>query len=71
MDRTLITEDLDCLRKLRDVREGKQSTHVVPPSVAMRLKLRGYVAANMQGEYSITMRGRDELIDRDRDRVLS
>jgi len=38
----------------------------VPAHIAPKLKLLGYVTA--QGEYcSLTMKGRDELIDRERD----
>lgn len=63
MDSRLTTEEVSVLRAMRDIHSGiaKLPTHVAP-----KLKLLGYVTA--QGEYcSLTMKGRDELIDRERD----
>jgi hypothetical protein len=31
------------------------------------LRMLGYLAVHSSGQYALTMRGRDELIDRDRD----
>jgi hypothetical protein len=66
MDYKLIAEDLEWMRKLRDSTEANQSTPALPPQVAFKLRLRGYVLANAHGQYAITLRGRDELIDRER-----
>ena len=63
MDSRLTTEEVKLLRAMRDIHSGtaKLPTHLTP-----KLKLLGYVTA--QGEYcSLTMKGRDELIDRERD----
>jgi len=63
MDSRLTTEEVRMLRAMRDIHSGiaKVPTHIAP-----KLKLLGYVTA--QGEYcSLTMKGRDELIDRDRE----
>jgi hypothetical protein len=69
MDRTLLVEDLNCLRNMRDVRPASQAAPHIPLHVAMRLRLRGYVVPNGQS-YVITMKGRDELIDRERESLF-
>jgi hypothetical protein len=63
MDRRLTTEEVSVLRAMRDINAGiaKVPTHLAP-----KLKLLGYVAGNGTA-YALTMKGRDELIDRDRD----
>ena len=63
MDSRLTTEEVNVLRGMRDVHAGIAK---VPSHIAPKLKLLGYVTA--QGEFcSLTMKGRDELIDRERD----
>jgi hypothetical protein len=63
MDSRLTTEEVKLLRAMRDIHSG---TAKLPTHLAPKLKLLGYVTA--QGEYcSLTMKGRDELIDRERD----
>jgi hypothetical protein len=63
MDSRLTTEEVTVLRAMRDIHSGIAK---VPVHLAPKLKLLGYVTA--QGEYcSLTMKGRDELIDRERD----
>ena len=66
MDRKLIAEDLEWMRRLRDSTEADWwTTLTLPPEVAFKLRLRGYVLTNTQGRYAITRRGRGELIDRE------
>jgi hypothetical protein len=63
MDSRLTTEEVTVLRAMRDIHSGIAK---VPAHLGPKLKLLGYVTA--QGEYcSLTMKGRDELIDRERD----
>jgi hypothetical protein len=64
MDGNLIAEDLEWMRKLRDSTVADASTLSMPPHVAFRLRLRGYVLANAHGRYAITRRGRGELMER-------
>jgi hypothetical protein len=64
MDRRLTTEDVDVLRAMRDVNAGVSK---VPTHLAPKLRMLGYLAVHSSGQYALTMRGRDELIDRDRD----
>jgi hypothetical protein len=66
MDVKLIAEDVEWMRKLRDSTPANESMLSIPPQVAFKLRLRGYVLANAHGQYAITLRGRDELIDRER-----
>jgi hypothetical protein len=71
MDRRLSNDELGWLYKLREAKVG-MPTPTVPVDVAVKLKLLGYAVPNERGEYGITMRGRDELIDRDRvSRILN
>jgi hypothetical protein len=63
MDRRLTTEEVNVLRAMRDINAGISK---VPTHLAPKLKLLGYVAAS-GSVYALTMKGRDELIDRDRD----
>jgi hypothetical protein len=63
MDRRLTTEEVNVLRALRDINAGVTK---VPSHIAPKLRMLGYVAAQ-GGQYALTMKGRDELIDRDRD----
>jgi hypothetical protein len=63
MDSRLTTEEVTVLRAMRDIHSGIAK---VPAHLGPKLRLLGYVTA--QGEYcSLTMKGRDELIDRERD----
>jgi hypothetical protein len=64
MDRRLSTEDVNVLRTMRDSNAGVSK---VPTQQASKLKLLGYVSIYGSGQYALTMKGRDELIDRDRD----
>ena len=67
IDRRLTREDIDWLRKLRNAKAANQSSADIPTSVVRRLtqlacaEVRGGMAA-------ITFRGRDELIERERER---
>jgi hypothetical protein len=65
MDRRLTTEDIDWLRKLRNARAANQPSPDIPTSVVRRLTLLACAEVKGRGEYSITLRGRDELVDRD------
>ena len=64
MDRRLTTEDVNLLRAMRDQNAGISK---LPSHVAPKLKLLGYVAVHGSGQYALTLRGRDELVDRERD----
>ncbi len=69
MDRRLINEDLHWLHKMRDANVTNSLS--IPLHIALRLKLMGYLSTDSKGGYAITLRGRDELVDRDRDRILN
>jgi len=69
MDRRLITEDLHWLHKMREVNVINAMN--VPLHIALRLKLMGYLSTDNQGGYAITHRGRDELVDRDREKIFN
>jgi len=66
IDRRLTREDIDWLRKLRNSKAANQLSADIPTSVVRRLtelacaEVRGGLAA-------ITLRGRDELIERERE----
>jgi hypothetical protein len=68
MDRRLSNEDIDWLRKLRNSKASNEPSPDIPTSVVRRLtqlacaELRG-------GKYAITFRGRDELIDREKNEL--
>ncbi|HMH18995.1 MAG TPA: hypothetical protein VK572_12705, partial [Burkholderiales bacterium] len=64
MDRRLTNEDIDWLRKLRNARATNQPSDI-PTSVVRRLTLLACAEVKGPKGYSITLRGRDELIDRD------
>jgi hypothetical protein len=66
MDYRLTTEDLNWLRKLREAKAANRPLHDIPPtSVLRKLTLLGCAQVQGRGEYSITLRGRDELLDRE------
>jgi hypothetical protein len=69
MDRTLLVEDVTWLRNMRDGKPVSNPTPNIPLHVAMRLRLRGYVVPNGQS-YTLTLKGRDELIDRERESIF-
>ena len=64
MDRRLTTEEVNVLRTMRDVNAGVSK---VPTHLATKLKMLGYVAVQGGGQYALTVKGRDELIDRERE----
>ena len=64
MDRRLTVEEVNLLRAMRDVNAGIAK---LPPHVAPKLKLLGYIATHGSGQYALTLRGRDELVDRERE----
>ena len=66
IDRRLTKEDIDWLRKLRNARAANQLSADIPTSVVRRLTQLA-CAEVRGGKYAITYRGRDELIERDRD----
>ena len=70
MDRRLTTEDIDWLRKLRNARAMNQPSPDIPTSVVRRLTLLACAELRGPREYSITLRGRDELIDRDLEKEI-
>jgi hypothetical protein len=65
MDLRLSTEELEWLRKLRDARLTKRPSPDIPTSVVRRLTMLACAEARGGGQYGITLRGRDELIDRE------
>ncbi len=66
MDYRLTTEDLNWLRKLREAKAANQPLQDIPPtSVLRKLTMLGCAQVKGRGEYSITLRGRDELVDRE------
>jgi hypothetical protein len=69
MDRTLLVEDVTWLRAMRDVKHPHNANAALPLHVAMKLRLRGYVVPNGQS-YTLTLKGRDELIDRERESLF-
>ena len=69
MDRTLLVEDVTWLRAMRDIHHAHNSGSSIPLHVAMKLRLRGYVVPNGHS-YTITLKGRDELIDRERESLF-
>jgi hypothetical protein len=69
MDRTLLVEDVTWLRNMRDSKAASNPRPGIPLHVAMRLRLRGYVVPNGQS-YILTLKGRDELIDRERESLF-
>ena len=69
MDRTLLVEDVTWLRAMRDARHVVSASATIPLHVAMKLRLRGYVVPNGHS-YTLTLKGRDELIDRERESMF-
>jgi len=65
MDRRLTAEDIDWLRKLRNAKAANQPSLDIPTSVVRRLTMLACAEVKGRGEYSITFRGHDELVDRD------
>jgi len=66
IDRRLTNEDIDWLRKLRNARAGNEPSPDIPTSVVRRLTQLA-CAEVRGGKYAITFRGRDELLDREKD----
>jgi hypothetical protein len=64
MDRRLTTEDLRWLRKLCDARVANRPLLDMPTNVVQRLTMLACAEAKGDGRYGITLRGRDELVDR-------
>jgi len=65
LDRRLSSEDLDWLCRIRIAKAANQSLSGIPANVARRLTMLHCAQVNGRGEYSITLRGRDELIDKE------
>jgi len=66
IDRRLSKEDIDWLRKLRNAKAGNAPSPDIPTSVVRRLTQLAYAEVR-GGKAAITFRGRDELIDRERE----
>jgi hypothetical protein len=62
----LTKEDIDWLRKLRQAKASNQLSADIPTSVVRRLTQLA-CAEVRGGRYAITYRGRDELIERERE----
>ena len=66
IDRRLTREDIDWLRKLRNSKAANQLSADIPTSVVRRLT--ELACAEVRGGFAaITLRGRDELIERERE----
>ena len=66
IDRRLSKEDIDWLRKLRNAKAANEPSPDIPTSVVRRLTQLAYTEVRY-GKTAITFRGRDELIDRERE----
>ena len=66
IDRRLTKEDIDWLRKLRQSKASNQLSADIPTSVVHRLTQLA-CAEVRGGRTAITYRGRDELIERERE----
>jgi hypothetical protein len=66
IDRRLTQEDIDWLRKLRNAKAANQLSADIPTSVVRRLTQLA-CAEVRGGKTAITFRGRDELIERERE----
>ena len=66
IDRRLSKEDIDWLRKLRNAKAANEPSPDIPTSVVRRLTQLAYAEVR-SGKTAITFKGRDELIDRERD----
>lgn len=66
IDRRLSKEDIDWLRKLRNAKAANEPSPDIPTSVVRRLTQLA-CAEVRYGRTAITFRGRDELIDRERE----
>jgi hypothetical protein len=66
IDRRLTREDIDWLRKLRNAKAANELSADIPTSVVRRLTQLA-CAEFKGGRYAITFRGRDELIERERE----
>jgi hypothetical protein len=63
MDRTLAGLELAWLLQLHHAKESHRAAPSLPPEVAFRLRMRGYVSASAHGTYAITIRGRHALAE--------
>jgi hypothetical protein len=71
MDRRLTAEDVNWLRKMRDAGSASRPLPAIPIHVARKLTMLGCAMfTGRRGEYSITLRGRDELVDRELENEL-
>jgi hypothetical protein len=66
IDRRLTKEDIDWLRKLRNAKAVNGPSPDIPTSVVRKLTQLCCAEAK-GGGYAIAFRGRDELIDRERE----
>jgi len=66
MDRRLSTEDVLWLTQMRSADDGRQTPQQPPEEIGQKLFVLG-MAAPDKGGYRITFKGRDELIDRERE----
>lgn len=71
MDRRLSTEDMDWLCKIRIAKSARQPLRGIPERVARRLTMLHCAEINGIGEYSITLRGCDEIVDRELEKRIN
>ena len=66
MDRRLSTDDLAWLKQMRASDDGRKTPQKPPGDIGQKLFVLGFAAPDSDG-FRITFKGRDELIDRERD----
>lgn len=65
MDSNLTADDLDWLRKLKTATDQKRDPPPIPMNIAAKLATFGLAKPNRLGAFTITSKGRDELLDQD------
>jgi hypothetical protein len=70
MDRRLTNDDIEWLRRIRDARTNHLPSPALPLDVARKLSTLGCLVLTAGGRYSITLRGRDELVDRELEKTI-
>jgi hypothetical protein len=65
MDSDLTADDFDWLRKLKAATDLKRDPPPIPMNIAAKLATFGLAKPNRSGAFTITSKGRDELLDQD------
>jgi hypothetical protein len=56
---------MDWLRKLKGVADAKRDPLLIPTNIAAKLRAFGLAKPNSSGAFTITSKGRDELLEQD------